>query len=415
MKDIEYKIRELLSQDIELPSNYQLMIRNTLKENIPNKTHIKNRIFKVLATACGILVIATSIVYAKDISNFIYHFFNNNRGLDLAVNDGYIDEPKAEYTTTENITASDSGTIIDASNTEIKVENMLMDDYDLNFTFSVKLDDNIDISRIARLWLPDILITDENNNILICTEKYLFEDFCSENNLDYKYNEFNEHHMNSGCDVRTKTPLSENHTAEITYNFKASVYPYPKSKKLYIYIPKINMCKDVVNYEKVDVILNGNWKINFDVAEKFYNRESIVYTVKSCSDEKINVTQACVYNTGMVFEFTSKDKPIWNEDDSSEIVDKKIREFLKYEDNMYNNGIYYVNEEYIVNERGETFTPIESGLEGGSGTIYGAYGDFTHWQTFDLIKSKATKNLTVHVNVFLQGYRRDVVIELERQ
>lgn len=414
MKDIECKIREILSQDIKLPSEYKHMIRNTLKETVPNKIYMKNRIFKVLATACVSLIVATSIVYAKDISNFIYHFFNNNRGLDLAVNEGYIDEPNAEYITPENIVANDSGMIIDASNTEIKVTNMLMDDYNLSFTFSVKLDDNIDISRIASVWFPDILITDENNNILICTEKYLFEDYCSKHSLDYKYDEFNEHHMNSGCDVRTKTRLSENHTTEITYNFKASVYPYPKSKKLYIYIPKINMSKDI-SYKQIDVVLNGDWKINFDVAEKFYNRESIIYAVKSCSDEKINVTEACVYNTGMVLEFTSKVKPIWNKNDSSEVISQKLDQFLKYEDNIYTNGLQYINEEFIVNEKGEIFKPVESGLEGGQGTTYGAYGDFIHWQTFDLITSKATKNLTVHVNVFLDGYQRDVVIELERQ
>lgn len=413
MKNIEFEIKNILSQDIELPSKYKYIIRNALKESEEKNACSYKNVFKIVTAACACMIIATSIVYAKDISTFIYHFFNNNRGMNLAINEGYIDETNTEYANSQNVEANDNGIIIDAQDTEIKVENMLMDDYNLSFTFSVKLDEKIDTSDIANVCLSDMIITDENNNIVVCTQKYLFDNYCAANNLDYKYDEFNEKNVNSAGELRTKTGLNGTHTTELIYNFNACIYPYPKSKKLYIHIAKINMSREI-SYRQVDVVLKGEWNIDIDVPEKFYNREAIVYKVKSCSDEQINVTEACVYNTGMVLEFTSKDEPIWDDSDSIEVQREKLQRFADNMDNLNKQGVYFINSEYIKNESGEIFNSVEVGLEG-AGTIYRYNGEFKHWQTFDLINSKATDKLTVYIDLFLQGNRRTVIIELERQ
>lgn len=68
----------------------------------------------------------------------------------------------------------------------------------------------------------------------------------------------------------------------------------------------------------------------------------------------------------------------------------------------------------IVIEIGEIFNPTESNFES-SGTIYGVAGDFKHWQTFDLTKNDATNKLIIHFKLYLQGYSRDVIVELERK
>lgn len=410
MKDMEDRIRNALLQDIELPSEYKYMIRNTLKIQ-ERKTRRSTKLVKLLATACASIVIITSIVYAKDISNIIYQFFNNNKGMNFAISEGYIDEPNVNYIKSDEVIGNDNGDIINAYNTEVKVKNMLMDDYNLSFTFLIKLDDNIDVSKIIDAWFPDMLITDENNKIIYCTDKLLFDKYCLENKLNYEYDVFNENHINNEINHYTKAALIEENTIELIYNFNASVYHYPKSKKLYININKINLSRASFNQD--NVILNGKWNLNLDVSEKFYKREAIVYTVKSCNDENINITEACVYNTGIVLEFTSKDKPIWNEDDSVEIQREKLWQFKNNKDNLESKGIKFINDEYIKNENGDIFRPIEGNFES-SGTVYEYNGNFKHWQTFDMTRNKATNELIVNIDLFLQDNRRNVVIELER-
>lgn len=414
MNDIEYKIKNVLLQDIEIPSDYKYIIRNTLKEK--KEIHRSNQLVKILATGCICIIVTISIAYAKDISNFINIFFNHNRGIDLAINEGYIDNPNMNYVHSGKVEGYDNNKIIiNAADTEIKVKNMLMDDYNLSFTFSIKLDNNIDISKITDIWFPEMLISDDNNNLILCTERYLFDEYCTENKLNYIYGEFNKNYINSGINYYTKAKITEDNTIELIYNFNASVYPYPKSKKLYIDIRKVNILRGE-SYEQIDqadVVLNGNWNIDFDVSEKFYNREAIIYNVKSCTDQSINITEVCVYNTGMVLEFTSKDKPIWNDGDSTEVQRQKLEEFGDYVNDLKSKNIKFINDEYVKNEKGEIFKPVDIGFDG-SGIVYEYNGNFKHWQTYDLIKEKATDKLTVYIDLFLQGNRRNVVIELER-
>ena len=134
MNNIEDKIKKALSEDIELPNDYKYIIRNTLKER-KNEKMKRNRVIKILATSCACLAITTSLVYAKDISNFVQNFFNHNNGMDKAISNGYIDEPDMEYVGSKEVPTNNID--IDARNTEIKIKNMLMDDYNLSFTFSL--------------------------------------------------------------------------------------------------------------------------------------------------------------------------------------------------------------------------------------------------------------------------------------
>lgn len=399
MNNIEEKIEKALSQDIELPSDYKYIIRHTLRKRSDVKMK-KNKIMKILATGCACVVITTSLVYAKDISNVIKNFFNHNKGMDVAIQEGYIDEPEMEY-------VNSTKTEISTTNTAIKVKNMLMDDHNLSFTFSIKIDDDIDISKIHDIAFPNMIITDENNKIIYCENREVFDKYCEKNNLQYEYLNFNENYINNGTNYYIKSKSLESHTLDVVYNFYTTVYSYPKSKKLYINLTQINISESE-RLEGEELVLNGNWNIEFDVSEKFYNRESFVYTVTNCSDDSIDITEACTYETGMTYEFTSKDKPIYDENDEYEVKMQKIDDFLD------KNIVDYVDDEYIENENGEIFKPINDNNES-SGTIYGISGDFKHWQTFDLTKNKATDKLKIHFKLTLQGKTRDVVIELERK
>ena len=80
--NFENKIKNIFTEEIEVPYYVKNTIRNTLNNTKENKKK-NNLIFntvKILATVCACCLITTGVVFAKDISNFIMNFFSNNEG-----------------------------------------------------------------------------------------------------------------------------------------------------------------------------------------------------------------------------------------------------------------------------------------------------------------------------------------------
>ena len=152
MKNIENKIKTVLSDELELPLNYKQMIRNTLYTEKNKKVFQRFNFVKMALATSACLVLTTSIVFAKDISDFIKNFFSHNFGMDTAIENGYIDNSSMDY--------------IESNGTKIKVNRFLMDNYNLNLDLSIKLDESIKQDKILRMSFPNMIITDENNNIL---------------------------------------------------------------------------------------------------------------------------------------------------------------------------------------------------------------------------------------------------------
>lgn len=442
MNNLDNYIIETLKKPINKPSHYEDAIKNAFQDK--QILIYKMKFMKLATVICSFIILSTGIVYAKDIEKIIVNFFNKHTGMNSAIENGYIDNPKMNYVESESpativvletekdtespISTNNNDLIIpvdmtgisteepsseeiqifNSNNTNIKINNLLMDDYNLSLTFSIKVDDNIDVSKIRKLRLPNMIISDENHNIIYCENKDTFNNYCTTNNLNFNFLEFGEHYNNNERNWYIKSKSLEDNTLTFVMNLNSIVYQYPKSHKLYINFSQINMTEREI-YQNEEYILNGNWNIEYNVPAKFYNRENIIYNVTYCSDNKLTITEACVYNTGMVFEFTSQDKPMFNETDSIEVKREKQKQFLK--DRETNQ---FINSEYIENEYGQQFYSVSDGTQT-AGTIYETTGKFKHWQTFELTPADATNKLTIHINLFLHGYERDVVIQLERE
>lgn len=80
--------------------------------------------------------------------------------IDDAIEHGYIDKPNMEY--------------IDSNGTELKINQVLMDDYNLSLEMSIKLSEKVNTESIDEISFQDMIITDENNNILYCEDSALF-------------------------------------------------------------------------------------------------------------------------------------------------------------------------------------------------------------------------------------------------
>lgn len=397
MNDLDRRIKSILNEKLEIPEKYDNMIFNTLN-SLPEKeqlTLVSRNKFKIsFATACCILCLATSIVFAEEITAFIKHIFNYSKGLDKAVESGYIENTNIE-------TIKSNGTVITA-------ENFLMDDFNLSFTFKVDLENQELLNDTSKIEFLDLLITDEENRILYCEDKERFNEYCTNNNLDYKYREFNENYISSGMNKYIKN--KEDNEISAIYNLYAD--KFPKSKKLFIDVSKIK-CASEKNENSSEVILEGNWNIELDVPEKFYNRECAVYTVTSCSEPTINVTDMTVYNTGTRFEFVADINSIYDETDSEEVKQDKIREFNIWYKNNIKENIQIISYEYIEDENGNKYYPIRSNTSD-KNIKYEANGELSYYQTFDLIQYENVNKIKIHFKINLQNETKEVVIDLER-
>ena len=390
MDKTDYLLKRELKQELEKPLSYTNAIKEALNSEKAQDNVLERRVklYKILAISCCIIFMMTTGVFAKDIINFVKNLFNQDIGMEKAINNGYIYTPDIDY--------------IESSNISVKISNLLMDDRNFNFILELKVkDEEIDI--VKKIEFMDLIITDESNNILWCNNIDTFNNFCEENKLDYKYGEFNEHYIDSGMNYYIKS--NNNNTFELVFNLFAS--DYPKSKKINIGFNKAKIISDRKQYE-----IDGKWNVTLDMPEKFYRREAIVYALKACSDNTINITEASLYDTGMMFEFDTKLNPIYMEDDSNNVKEKKKEQFYEWGSNLKTKFVF---NEYIIDENGKKYIPTNSNSES-YGTIYQPDGTYKHWQTFNLTKYDNIPNeLTIYFTMCTMEGNRDIIVQLERK
>lgn len=338
--------------------------------------------------------------------------------------------------------------IIDNINIETKIENFLMDDYNLSVEFNFKFDDKINeyinIDNIHNIELKDLIIKDEENKILYAgNDKDAFESYCQKNNLPYVFGECNENYLNSGINYFPSLLDKEKNSVKLMYNMYTE--KYPKSKKLYFSFGKIIVLEK--NKEKA-IAINGDWQIELDVPEKMYNRTSESYKVVSCDNNDFEVYYCEVSDTGFEIgviinnveepKMPKELKEVYygilskyaNQVDQSystvELYTKLSESPYKEMWNEYykkfepiltdgkNSNLIDINVEniekcYIENANGQkfecTFSPSRKyRLEWLTGNKYNYY------ETFGMTKYDATDN----IKVILNYYGKPVKIELEK-
>lgn len=393
-KNIDKALYDYFENNTKVPNSISNTIEHALYRN--KKTSITNIIKNIIITAISLLTIGSSIVFAKDIKEIVTHFFNNSKGIDTAIQNGYIEETNMEY--------------VESSDTEIKINNILMDDYNLSFTMSIKFEKEININEVSDVYLKDLLITDDENKILYCEDKQLFYNFCNEKNLNYVYKDYNNCYINSGINSYVKSKSIENNEIELICNIYGD--SFPKSKLLNMKLNSLIITEKESENPNKNVI--GNWNININIPKQFYNREALVYRVINCSDTTINVTKAVVYNTCMKFELETQEEPVYLSSDSEKLKKQKVAERIKKRDQDIENKDFsnihiFGYEPYVVNEDGEKFFPAESSSED-SGFSRPYTCDITYWQTFSLTKYNATNKLSVYI----EYKQKSIKIELER-
>lgn len=193
-------------------------IYNNLKSNIglekfkiKEKKSSKLENFKMGITGLICALSATTMVFAQNISTKIYdNYFGTGNGVGVAIENGYIEQAKTEGTESQGSIENEvTGKKVDGVDTKIKVDEFVMDDFNLSITFDVTLSDKIEdvlpIEKAVDMNFPDMIIYDEENTVLYHLMAPSIEQFCKEKNLNYaQYNLGSDKVVNCGVNSYVK-------------------------------------------------------------------------------------------------------------------------------------------------------------------------------------------------------------------
>lgn len=344
----------------------------TAMYNRKNKYEIIELIKKIIITIVSFLTVAGGIVFAREISNFMQSLFRSNSGIDKAINEGYLYEPENIYSESENA--------------ELILNAIVMDDYNLNLSFSVNFKENIDVSNICKIDLSDICISDESNNVLCCTSKDLYKDFCDEKSIDY--NESNYGNINTSKNIFIRD-LNEKYMFFIL-NLTGE---FPKSKKLFVRYKNINLSNES---RTIKTCIKGDWTLNIDIPEKFYNRKEIIYKLDKCNNSNVytNSVETLTYSTGTKFQMLMRGNLI-NVNDDKKTKREKLDKI--FEESTTENLIIKPNA-YIENQKGERYYLVEDLGSGAYGITED--GNISYSAIFDMNIKSATNKLTVFLEMY---------------
>ncbi len=342
----------------------------------------KNKISKGIGLVACLVIATTGIVFAKDKGNFFINLFGKNAsdGVQIAVDNGYVKKTETKY--------------IKADGIEVTIDSFLIDDYNFDMNFKINLDDKYDIKEMQGLQPFDLKVIDENNEIVFLTSEA--ETMIAEENKTVGTQNF--HPLFWGGYSMNGDIISDNEIMLHLTAYGSEEHKIPKSKKLYVTFSKV-INKTAIQ-EGANDIYAGNWKFELDVPEKMYNRETIIYRMKSCNDEKTEVSNATLSNTAFKIFI------------SETTTDKIDYELLKARPPKNASDMIALGKEYVETSDGKRFEP--SGKNDGDGgyTVPAEDDKIVNYsQTFNLTKFDATDVLKVHI---FTNKGEEIVIEYER-
>ena len=376
----------------------------------------------------------TGIVFATEISTKIYeNKYHTGNGFGRAIEEGYIEKPENATALSNSVIENiETGDKIEDLETKVSVKDFTMDNYNLSISFEVELSekakDLISADEIVDINFPDLIVSDENNNVLYCMNQNTLDDFCKEKNVNYTPNSANEIiFINSG--VGTFIENREENKVNVVYAiYTAEEATYPKSKKLNIELNSINISKKEASLGDEEITLSGDWKYSLEVPEQIYNREEISYKQKSTGNESYKLIKANITETGTEIKISTKLENV-EYPDSSELSSEKQKFFnilLKSGENEeictdeilnylgalreYSPEIqeirnkqkvfrekYYNIDWYITNSMGEKFKPIDTNRISNDCKYNSQTGELELSGHFDLTKYDLTDEIVLHI------------------
>lgn len=361
MDSLDQYIQGVVTKEIYEPENYIRTIQNSLDTNDRHRKYFN--LYKVaIIVIC--LLCTSGIAYAT--YNYVKNNFNRRKGIETAINNGYIMNVDGEPVTSNDVS--------------LKINQILLDDYNLDISFGLEFK-NMEIpDNVQAIEFENILIADENNNILYhLGSRDIFDKFVRSNNLNVEYRKYSDNYINSNSSNKSNCTNSNNYN--LVYNISANNVTFPKSKSLHIYIENVVLCT-----ENNNSVINANWNLTSSLSSSFQNRDTVNYTYVSNEDNNdiVSVT-ATTYTTGTDIKLEMKVS-------TDKVDSKKLKELIEKAKNESNEITEYYHGFYMSN--------TEKDLYDENNRIYNSFSNM-------YIKNSSGEKfyITNHINIDSNIYR----------
>lgn len=387
MDSLDQYIQGVVTKEIYEPENYIRTIQNSLDTN--DRHHKYFNLYKVaIIVIC--LLCTSGIAYAT--YNYVKNNFNRRKGIETAINNGYIMNVDGEPVTSNDVS--------------LKINQILLDDYNLDISFGLEFK-NMEIpDNVQAIKFESMLITDESNNILYHSgNKEIFDEFVTKNNLNVSYKEYTDKYINSGLCINI---IPDNKSSfMLACNLSPFNATFPKSTKYNMYIENI-----VFSINNTDKVINANWNLESSLTSDFQNRNLVKYTCQNLSDYNniVNI-DVVTYTTGTNLKIEMKLS-------NDEIDAKKLKELIEKAKNenanlsnvkqnskteteyqIYNNksAVYdFFKDIFIENSLGKKFYPTSNITTNKTFYISPNNTGITYLNTFDMTSYDYTDTIYLH-------------------
>mgnify|MGYP004586927053 CR=1 FL=1 len=241
-------IEDIYNRCSNLDKKKDKFFRKRIRQNNPN--------IKYAAIILCVVLLSSSISVGNNF--FTYRSKSSvgylDEGLYTAISNNYMQNISMKYKKSNNV--------------GVKVTNVLMDNSKIYLVFDFKfykpLKDNVNLLK-----LPDMLITNESNDVIYCDNLQKYNEFCKNNNLDLKSNSTDIKEFLCSNYTSQFIEKDQNHIKYlIILNAKDR---YPNSTKLNISFDTLSLYGNfsLDEYTKVTPITKtGNWNMEVKLENK---------------------------------------------------------------------------------------------------------------------------------------------------
>lgn len=282
----------------------------------------KNNIYNKLATVACFIILVSVATFADAISEKVYDIYNYRKQYyietklpEKVINDK---EKLNEVLSNQNSIiewSENSADTIECDNLEVDITEVHMNDYYITFFTSINFTEDITkkmpLKDIYLVRFPDLVIKDENDNILFCMEENKLKEIFKTDDLESIRNnpKYCISEVTRYC-FENYTKLGSNPNIMVYYLNTRLPSIYPKSKKLTFEFTKIALDTPEASYgidnkhylhQDQTLTILGNWSIDIDVPQKYYDREAIIpYKLVQSDSNPKNELLYCYYKDGLM-------------------------------------------------------------------------------------------------------------------
>ncbi len=442
-------------QDIKNMTKAKIAISNFQSNNSMEKNRKSKIVFwtRILTSISACIIFSCGIIFSEEISVYIYDYAMSNKIEQTTINNGNMARFSGEYTISEEeiIDLQNNNQGLSQDNVKLKVEDITMDDNNLEIKFNMELSDEIykklNTKRGLDIKFQDLLITDENNNVLVSlNEDKAIQILNIDYEAEYQKNpkcERDEIKENSllaneryfGGNIRSYVLKCDEKNVKVVYsmNLVGQSKYYPRCKNLKFEIGKIKILNDMESdYGGIVLNYQGKWSMTLELPENIVNRKRTSYNM--LENESLQENKIVYFNTlesGSEIKLSLKAPEVVESDTSPQLnlintlevenpstqirdyfVDELMAsdEYIKYEDDLRKR--YMIQDAYIEDENGKQYRNKRGAYSNWSGNIT-EDGFYEPTLLLEFSKKDIKNNLKLHVTYFDKEYIFDLVKEAE--